>query len=901
MEPLVAAASPPKLPFELPDPSALRTPDDIALHLERVRLSPPKLSYPELTRRVNAIRGPHARVGQTTIWEHCHRGRKWLDGGLVLDIARALEASEVHIGILEQALLALEYRTAQSGVVSVQPVIPPPPPIFSGRSRETREVCGWIGSRLTAESPVVVTIDGPPGVGKTALAMRIAQQLGTQGKPMEKQLFGDLRGFDPDLPAADPEAVINEVLKLLGVDDDKIHSRRALAEKSTLLSETLKGRRVLIVLDNAASPDQVTSLLPEHPGCVLLITSRYRLSLNHPTIKTWTLDALDLADSLRLLRRYDAGNRIDSDRGSAEILATEMCARLPLELNSLGRQLQQKQTWSLAEHVSRLRKLPSEETGIASAGSYYGLAEEHRRLFRLMSLHPGADFTQYDAVALAGLSKTDADNALDALWTVNLLDIRTPGRYQYHDLHKAYARRLLDDQDRESSQEAGMAALRDYYRSMAAAAMDIYAPYNKYRRPSISDPTEPHPLVTSVDHARSWLDAERSNLLAVTFEAAARGEGRYVNDISATLVRYLDYGSRWSEAELLHAAALTLATDERSRCLALDALGGVYWRQRHYDRAIEHYDKARRAARKSGDREMEAVATGNLGNVSEELGRFRNAIEHYEAALALAAATGMVGTEGHLLGALGGLYSRLGDYRSSLDYGERALLKVRGGSNSPIEAMVLANMGAVLDRLGRSGEAVELYEQALEICLAQGSRPIEAAVRTNFGVTLLSLAQTTRALEQFNESLKISQEDGNTFMAAACCENLANFHREQGDHERALAEHRFVLEQVQPDTDKPMHVQVLNDLGSTLHRLGEYAQAITHHRQALVFAVELEDRYEQARALEGIGDASAALDDASNARTNWDDAQRLYQELEVPAADRAAAKSHGADRKPTES
>ncbi|WP_260337496.1 tetratricopeptide repeat protein [Phytomonospora endophytica] len=869
------------------------------MHLERVRLSPPKVSYPELTRRVNTLRGLHARVGQTTIWEHCHRGRKRLDGELVLDIARALEASEVHVGILEQAVLALEYRTAQSGVVSVQPAIPPPPPTFSGRSREIHELCGWIASQLTSGRPTVVTIDGPPGVGKTALAARIAHQVGNLGEPMEKQFFGHLRGFDPNLPPADPEAVINEVLKLLGVDDDKIHSRRALTEKSALLSESLKDKTVLIVLDNAASPDQVAPLLPEHPGCVLLVTSRHRLNLSHRSIKASTLHPLDLADSLHLLRHYDSGNRIDSDLESAEVLAAEMCARLPLELNSLGRQLRQKQTWNLADHVSRLRKLPSEETGIASAGSYYSLSEEHRRLFRLMSLHPGADFTQYDAMALSDCSKTEAEGALEALWTVNLLDIRTPGRYQYHDLHKAYARKLLADQDRESIQKAGLAALRDYYRSMAAAAMDIYAPYTKHRRPSVNEPTEPHPTVASVDHARGWLDSERTTLLAITLEAAASGEGRFVNDMSATLVRYLDYASRWGDAELLHSTALKVA-DDRSRCLALDALGGVYWRQQRYDKALEHYEEACRAARESGNQAVEAGARGNLGNISEILGRFRAAAAHYEAALELASAAGTVATEGHLLGALGGLYFRLGEYRRSLGYGERALLKLGDGSNSPIEAMVLANTGAVLDRLGRSREAVQPYERALEISQTQGSRPVEAAVRTNFGVALLGIGEFSEAFEQFTEAKRISNEDGNVLLEAICSENLANFYREQGDQERALDEHHLVLEKIGPETDKPMHIQVLNDLGTTLLQLGRHAQALDNYRQALAFAIELEDRYEQARALEGIGDVSAALDESSNARTYWDDAQRLYQELEVPETDRTAAKNHGIGHEPTE-
>ena len=297
-------------------------------------------------------------------------------------------------------------------------------------------------------SPVICLIDGPPGAGKTALALRFAHQVADQYA--DGQLHANLRGFGPDhnrLPAQD---ALGRLLTDLGAAPSRIPA--GLDARAGLFRSVLAGRRMLIVLDNAASADQVRPLLPGQPGCLILVTSRNRLGglTARDGAHRITLGILTPADSLTLLARIAGQDRIDADPGAAAVLARQ-CGYLPLALAIIADSISSRAGVSLAAlagelagETDRLDALtvpgdPSTGVRAAISWSYRTLAPEPARLFRRLGLHHGPHISLPAAAAAAGTGTTAARQLLDQLTSAHLLEESGHGHYVFHDLLRLYA------------------------------------------------------------------------------------------------------------------------------------------------------------------------------------------------------------------------------------------------------------------------------------------------------------------------------------------------------------------------------------------------------------------------------------------------------------------------------
>ena len=302
----------------------------------------------------------------------------------------------------------------------------------------------------------MVLLEGAAGVGKTALAVQWAHQVAEHFP--DGQLYANLRGYDPGqpTPAAD---VLAAFLRALGVPGQDIPPEAD--ERAARYRSLLAGQRMLIVLDNAGSVEQVRPLLPGSPGCVVLVTSRDALAglIARDGARRLDLDLLPLVEAVSLLRAL-IGGRIDSDSEAATALAIQ-CARLPLALRVAAELADTRPAAAVSDLVAELadqqRRLDLMEAGAdpqtavrtVFSWSCRHLDPDTGRAFRLAALHPGLDLDSYAVAALTGTSRRRASQLLDQLARAHLIQTGTPGRYGMHDLLRGYASELAAAQDSE--------------------------------------------------------------------------------------------------------------------------------------------------------------------------------------------------------------------------------------------------------------------------------------------------------------------------------------------------------------------------------------------------------------------------------------------------------------------
>ncbi|WP_437014184.1 AAA family ATPase [Streptomyces sp. enrichment culture] len=278
--------------------------------------------------------------------------------------------------------------------------IPAVSPGFTGRDEELRKLLGLLAPGAQRRQPVLVT--GLAGVGKTELAMQSAARARDEpGWFPGGVLVIDLFGYDPERRLA-PEQALHNLLRALGVTGEHIPSDlqdRARLYRSVLAAFAEQGRRILVVLDNASTAQQVDSLLPTDGGTATLVTSRHILDIGAHLHELAVLDPFASTELLRdALRqaRGPADTRVDDDPEAAAVVA-DLCAGLPLALRIAAALLADAPARPMASLTERLRQshtrldeLSREDRAVRTALhlSYRGLDDQHARLFRLLPLSP---------------------------------------------------------------------------------------------------------------------------------------------------------------------------------------------------------------------------------------------------------------------------------------------------------------------------------------------------------------------------------------------------------------------------------------------------------------------------------------------------------------------------------
>jgi DNA-binding SARP family transcriptional activator len=679
---------------------------------------------------------------------------------------------------------------------------------FTGRAAELAELDlfpGGLGAREAAEAgeaggaepsavPISV-VSGTAGVGKTALAVRWARR--AAGAFPDGQLYVNLRGYDPDQPVP-PGNALAGFLRALGLAEQDIPAEAD--ERAAAYRSLLDGRRMLVVLDNAASVEQVRPLLPGCPSCLVVVTSRDSLVglVARHGARRIDLDMLPSADAVALLRTL-IGVRVEAEPGAAAALAGQ-CARLPLALRvaaelaaaSPDSRLDQLAA-ELADEQRRLDLLDAggdERTAVRGvfSWSYRRLPDPAARAFRLVGLHPGPDLDASAVAALTGVTATQARDVLALLARAHLVHQAGAGRYGMHDLLRAYAGQLAMAHDHDASRDTALTSLYDYYLGAAAGAMDALVPAEKHYRPRIRAASSPAPPVASPAQARAWLDGERATLVAVAAQTATQGSPGHTTRLAATIFRYLETGGHYADAVIIHGHArhaACLLGDRAAEATALTNLGIISWRQGRYQSAAGYHQGALAASAEIGDQLGEAIAVANLGVVYERQGRYEQSTDCHQRALVLFRAAGDRSGEARGLANLGSVAARQGHYEQAVSWYQQALAQFRDIGDRIGEASALPDLGIAYQRQGRYDQAIGCYKQALDLFSESGDRTGEAEARNGVGEILLSTRRPEEARVEHTAALALASQIGDAYEQARAHQGLSAALHATGDIDRA--------------------------------------------------------------------------------------------------------------------
>ncbi|MCG5444514.1 winged helix-turn-helix domain-containing protein [Micromonospora sp. NIE79] len=383
------------------------------------------------------------------------------------------ELQAVHLRILRERPAAID--TTVPGTRPAQ--IPPAVAAFSGQTESLNVLDTMVPTGGEAVTPTVIAVVGTAGVGKTALVVHWAHRM--VGRFPDGQLHVNLRGYAVGQPVR-PIDALGVLLRSLGVRPDRVPVE--LSEATALYRSMLAGRRVLVLLDNARTADQVRPLLPGSSGCLVLVTSRDRLGglVARDGALRITLDMLTPGEARVLLERLIGQERIRAESQAAADLAA-VCAYLPLALRIAAANLTGRPYRTISEYVTQLRggnRLAAlsndgdEEAAVRVAFdlSYQSVSAEAQRLFRLLGLVPGVDVTAAAAAALTDITPAEVAPLLDELAAAHLIDEHAADRFTFHDLLRHYAREHAVASDNASAVDGNLADLLSSARTSSATA-----------------------------------------------------------------------------------------------------------------------------------------------------------------------------------------------------------------------------------------------------------------------------------------------------------------------------------------------------------------------------------------------------------------------------------------------
>jgi len=745
---------------EPPDPAVARTLDELITMLGRLKAWT-DLSFTDITKRVNdawrKVGRPRSEwAAKSTVADCFSVGRRRPNSDLVIAIVRAMNPDEAYVDQWRRSLRAVLGEAKAATVVTVWTSLPRPDEgIFVGRTVELEAIKELAEHASRGAAIIISSIGGMAGVGKTELAIRSGHLLLEQGRFRDVQLFVNLRGFhgDPGQPPADPAAVLEGFLRGLGVPGSDIPVD--LEARAAMYRAEMLGRNGLIVLDNAVNEDQVRPLLPESPTCLTLVTSRRSLD-QLPDAHRLELNVFELEESTVLIRNAVGEHAVASEPTSVRQIA-ELCGGLPLALGVTVRHIQSKSTWTLADHAERLRIRRSDlrlddPVATALSVSYQDLSSACQRLFRLLALHPGIDITTMAAASLAGCAVPIAQRLVDELVGGYLLKEVRPGRYELHDLVKAFALSLTVDEDSQPECDAALIRLLDHYVESSAAASRVLFPHE--RRPPPSDQNAATPAFDGMQ-ARSWFDAERDNLLAVTGYAGRRGWSSHVDLLSSTSRRYLESTTHFSHGFEMHTLALAAArasSDRLAEGHALNALGVILLRQGRYEEAEDRLRQALIIFEAEEETAAQGAVLSNLANVKTRLHRPEEALDTYQASLKLRRQVGDRLGEGHTLNNIGFVYQRTGRPLEAIPWLTAALEVFRELPAPVDEGITLGNLGTVHGELGRYDEAIAFLQLALAVCRDVGDRSGEGDSLKELGVVYKHQRLYDKAIEHLRQA-----------------------------------------------------------------------------------------------------------------------------------------------------
>lgn len=648
--------------------------------------------------------------------------------------------------------------------------LPADVPGFAGRADELARLDSLLehGEPGTATAVVICAIAGTAGVGKTALAVHWAHRVRDQFP--DGQLYIDLLGYAADSPVT-PSQALEGFLHALGVPGELVPDR--LDAQAALYRSLLDARRVLVVLDNANSPEQVRPLLPGSSGCIALVTSRSSLGglVSRNGAERLTLDLLPPDEALVLLRTIAGTSRIDAEPESAQQLI-DQCGRLPLALRIAAERAAGDPhaqlgdlVAELADEQQRLDLLASEEDHDAATAvravfswSYRGLTPAAAHLFRLLGLHPGPDIGLYTAAALAGREPRDTKRLLQVLVDAHLIQPTGRARYRFHDVLRVYASELAEATEASKDRTKAVQRMLGWYLRAADEADHLLLPHHRRVPLHLPEPTSAPLPFTSREEALKWCELETANLVTAVRYAAHIGQHTLAAQFPRALWSYFDLRKPWTDWIPTYETGLRSARQIGNRdteAWTTSALGVPYYDLRRFDEAIPYFAQALAIRREIGDRWGEAGSLANLGACYRRQRRFAEALECFIEALQIRQEIGDRRGEAGILNRLGSTYRDLERFEEALDSLHDSLAIRREIGDQHGEGFALHSLGATFEQLGLLDDAEAAYTKSLEVRRVIGDRRGEADALYCLGKLIRRSGRTEAAREAWTEALTI--------------------------------------------------------------------------------------------------------------------------------------------------
>jgi tetratricopeptide (TPR) repeat protein len=647
--------------------------------------------------------------------------------------------------------------------------LPIPPAGFVGREDELARLTTALDTAAEGRTVVISALAGTGGIGKTWLALHWAQHHIDQFP--DGQLAVDLRGFSAD-DSRQPIDVLADFLAALGVDRD--HQPTELEARAALYRTHTTGKRMMILLDNAASASHVEHLLPGGNTCTVLVTSRSRLSalVTRHGARPVHIDVLTDTEARTLLNAAlsHAPSSIAAQRAITELIS--LCGGLPLALGLIATQIRYAPEL-LDDVVNELRARgldaldsddPEASLPTVLSWSLDHLTKQQRSTFALLGIAPGPDISLPAAISLTGLPEPDTHRALTGLVNASLISHTSGGRYSMHDLIRAYATthaHTLPEPERRTALERVI----DFYLRTVCAARDRLAPYQPpiRRLDTAVTGTCSHPLPDR-SAALAWLTTEHPHILAAQRAATAHPRIAYWFAESLTFFHQLQ-GHRHADMAVWQAALNAvehLPGDRAARISSLRNIGRAHSRLNQHEQAIEYLSEALALAEKDNNLPHQAFTHYDLALAWGRRADGHRALHHAQRALDLCHVLGNPRFKALALTMVGRFAAETGDYQLAREHCQTALADHHHLNNPFGQALTHDSMGLIEHRTGHHEQAIYHYQQSFALNHTNGHTYNTVDALERLGHPHVALGQYNQARLIWQEALTLYQEQGRT-------------------------------------------------------------------------------------------------------------------------------------------
>lgn len=672
---------------------------------------------------------------------------------------------------------------------------------FTGREDISERLRALLAPAVAPGDPArpmqVVVLTGMGGVGKTALAVHVAHTL--KDRFPDGQLFLQMRGHDTR-PVSVAQA-LGRCLRAIGMAPSVLPTDQA--ELAEMYRSTLARRRILVVLDDAASVAQVTPLLPGSPNCAVIVTSRRRLSsligAHFPEV-----GLLPPNIAAALLARILAHTRPAAISADIESLA-KLCGYLPLALRIVGAKLLEHPHWTPAQMVRRLQnekgrlaELQIGDIGVKSSISisYENLTTHAKLLFLRLAILGGVDFGSWTGSPLMDLDIEQSNDLLDELVACRLVEVRHRSdeltKFYFHDLVRDFAiERLATDQ----SAEERAAALRrllgcwlflateGHRREYGGDFMILHGSADHWTLPA-------HVAAELLQNPLAWFRGEHQALMSAIGMAAQADLHELCWDLATTSVILFDADSLFDDWQRSHDVALKAvlrAGNVRGEASIMCSLAELALVRQRIETAKSYLMRARKAFDAVGDIHGRALAASHMAIVDRLNGNRSGALARYSSALADLRSVRDQVSEGYVLSGMAQVHLEREEHEIAERQLSQALTLYRGLAAKRVEAQATYRAAELYLAQGEIVRAERAFSSSRGAALAGGDQMGEAYALHGHGVTLTMMGDLGPARIHLSTALEMARELGNRVLEERVLLALGELAAEDGTDSTELA------------------------------------------------------------------------------------------------------------------